>query len=462
MYWLYFARDFYRTAAQESAAPNTHSTPISQIVTVVVRNPAPEPKHALRTRSAAKRQAEYVVRSEPEEIPATIAAPPPTAETIQPTPLNAYLQRLSVDGEHAFGVWDEEAGFSMFSANFERVTGLSSGECAGHDWIHLVHHTQQYSVNEALLAALDGHDGRCLVQVKRLQEDAETRWIMLDIKAATARQPNIMVLLRDLTEQKALEETLKMTESSLAVSERSRAAFLSSMSHELRTPLNAIMGFSEMMKSGVFGELGNPTYKEYAKHIHDSGSTLLGKINDLLDIASMDVGGLQIEESEFYLHEMLAEAIEIHTHHAFERQQGIKLDCPLRLEINGDRAKLMCAASHLITNALRHSKDASEVTVSVRVQGDEGVIISVRDAGEGIPTGQLEIIRNALAADVAYFNIESGGIGLGLSLTKELAQRHGGRVMIDSIRHRGTVVSLILPTQRVLSGMPQKRKRIAE
>jgi two-component system cell cycle sensor histidine kinase PleC len=66
------------------------------------------------------------------------------------------------------------------------------------------------------------------------------------------------------------------------------------MSHELRTPLNAIMGFSEMMKSAVFGELGNPTYKEYAKHIHESGNALLGKINDLLDIASMDAGGCSL------------------------------------------------------------------------------------------------------------------------------------------------------------------------
>jgi signal transduction histidine kinase len=291
---------------------------------------------------------------------------------------------------------------------------------------------------------------------------AETRWLMLDIKAVTPRQPNIMVLLRDMSEQKALEETLKMTQSALAVSERSRAAFLSSMSHELRTPLNAIMGFSEMMKSGVFGELGNPTYREYAKHIHDSGQTLLGKINDLLDIASMDSGGLQIEESEFLLQAMLAESIEMHSRHAFGRQQHIRLDCPLTLEITGDRAKLMCGVSHLITNALRHSPDGAEVTLSVRVQGDDGLIISVRDAGEGISTAQLEIIRSALAAEVAYFNIESGGIGLGLSLTKELANRHGGRVMIDSLRHRGTVVSLILPTSRVISGLPQKRRRSVE
>lgn len=449
MYWLYFARDFYRTAPKARCAdvassavamPDFMDAPLAMESDELV-----EP----RANYVRKNQPNYVVRS------AELSPPPEQA-----SPLTRYLQRLSSDGEHAFGVWDEDAGFSMFSANFDRVTGLSSGECAGHDWIHTIHHDQQYAVNEALLQAIEGNDGQCLVQARRLKEEAETRWLLLDVKAATGTQ-QIMVMFRDLTEQKALEEALRQTETALAVSERSRAAFLSSMSHELRTPLNAIMGFSEMMRSAVFGELGNPTYKEYAKHIHESGSRLLGKINDLLDVASMDMGGLTIEEEAFTLYGMLSEAVEMHTHHAFGRQQQLKLDCSQKIELMGDRAKLLCAVSHLMSNALRHSPDGAEVSVMVRIQPDEGVIISVRDSGEGISVKQLETIRDALNAEVAYFNIESGGIGLGLSLTKELAQRHGGRVMIDSMRHRGTVVSMILPVTRILSGMPAKRRSLS-
>lgn len=448
MFWLYFTPNAREATMQASPAVARRKP---QIACVVMREPPHESPAPVK--QCSKRQQDYRVRSAPiteiETQSAEIASP-----------VHTYLQRLSVEGEHAFGVWDEEAGFSLFSANFERVTGLSSGECAGHEWIHNIHHTQQYAVNDALLAALDGVNGRCLVQARRLKEGAQERWLMLDIKAATVRQPSVMVLIRDLSEQKALEEALKQTESALAMSERSRAAFLSSMSHELRTPLNAIMGFSEMMKSGVFGKLNNPTYQEYATHIHESGSALLGKINDLLDIASMDAGGLELDEDAFHLSSMLAEVVEQHTHHAFARQQHIKLDCPHRIEIMGDRAKLMCAISHLVTNALRHSKDEAEITLSVRVQPEDGIIISVRDAGEGIAQGQLDIIRNALNAEVAYFNIECGGIGLGLSLTKELAARHGGRVMIDSVRHRGTVVSMILPTARALSGLPQRKRRM--
>jgi len=430
MFWLYFARDYNgASTAPGSVARRTqnHQVAKSILVTTVYRGPLRD-----------------IAQLQKEESSAEISA-------------SSYLQRLGVEGDHAFGVWDEDAGFSLFSANFERVTGLPSGDCAGHEWIHGIHHDQQYAMNEALLNAKQGINGRCLVRASDGQSD--WRWLMVDIKAPTARQPHIMVLFRDLSEQKALEETLKQIESSLAMSERSRSAFLSSMSHELRTPLNAIMGFSEMMKSGVFGPLENPTYQQYAQHIHDSGTTLLQKVNDLLDIASMDVGGLELEEEEFELHDLLEEVLEMHSHQAFTRGQHIKLDCPHALTLCADRAKLICTVSHFIANALRHSAADAEVTLAVRAKAEEGLVLSVRDSGEGIPPAQLEIIRNALNAEVSYFNIESGGIGLGLSLAKELTSRHGGKVLIDSIRHRGTVVSLTLPAERVVSGMPQKRRQ---
>ncbi len=458
MLWLYFIRDFYRAGQSPSyraatatvTAPQHHYTIHAlRTAAVIFRAPLAE---ATITAATAEVAAGPAQEAEPTPAPAEITAAP------APAPINTYLQRLSVDGEHAFGVWDEDAGFSMFSANFERVTGLSTGECAGHDWIHSIHHTHQYAANEALLAATQGTDGRCLVQAQRISTDGEWRWLMIDIKAPSARQPGTMVLFRDLTEQKALEEALAQTESALALSDRGRSAFLSSMSHELRTPLNAIMGFSQMMKSGVFGELENTTYAEYAKHIHDSGTTLLGKINDLLEIASMESDSLALEEQEFFLSDLLTEVIEIHSHNAFAREQHLKLDCPLgELEIQGDRSKILCAISHLMANALRHSKDGGEVSLSVRLQPGDGCIISVRDSGEGITAAQLESIRTALATDSTYYHIESGGIGLGLSLAKELAERHGGRVIVDSIRRRGTVVSIMLPMDRIVRGMPTRK-----
>ena len=275
----------------------------------------------------------------------------------------------------------------------------------------------------------------------------------------TALPPATIGFFPDVEQIDTLKARVKDLEAALAVSDRSRDAFLAAMSHELRTPLNAIMGFSEMMKQGVFGAVENPTYQEYAGHIHQSGGTLLGKINDLLDIASMETGGTVMEEEEFCLAELFAELREMHSHAAFTRDITLSVDCAANIRLKADRRKLLCAMGHFLGNALRHSKNESTITMMGRIQPDEGVILSVRDEGEGIPSKQLGTIREVLQRPSSYRHIESGGIGLGLSLSRELASQHEGRMMIDSIRHRGTVVSMILPKERILAGMPARRRR---
>lgn len=439
--WWFFVRDFYRAGEGNPAAPSQQNSPTA---------------FARSTASYSPHTAQQFATYSGEPAPAITAT---SLEEPKAGSLTSYLQRLSVEGEQAFGLWDSDSGFSVFSANFDRITQLSSALCAGHDWIACIHSQHQYALNEALLnAEAEGRSAQCLVQARN-DEDAPWCWLLVDVKPPTPRQHAVMVMIRNITEQHALEEALKQTEAALAVSERGRSAFLSSMSHELRTPLNAIMGFSEMMKSGVFGPLDNKTYQQYAEHIHDSGKLLLNKVADLLDIASMDAGSMDMEESECNARELLREVMEMHSHAAFERSQNLKLDCTHSITLTGDRAKLVCVLSHFVSNALRHSADGAEVTLTARAVAHDGIIFSVRDQGEGIAPRQLETIRSALQADNAYLNMEPGGIGLGLSLSRELAARHGGRVLVDSIRHRGTVVSLILPQERLLSGLPQKNRR---
>ncbi len=260
------------------------------------------------------------------------------------------------------------------------------------------------------------------------------------------------------TREETLIEALERLQAELRVAEDGRSAFLSAMSHELRTPLNAIMGFAEMMKNGVHGPVGNPTYAEYAMHIHDSGGELLSKVNDLLSIGSMNANEFMLDESVFPLSELLAEAIAVHSHAAFAHGMQIRLDAPKHIEIEADRRQLLCALAHFLSNAINHSAEGKEIIITVRLQPDDGLILSVRDQGEGIAPAQLNAIREALQQDASYFTIKGGGIGLGLALARELAARHGGRIMIDSIRHKGTVTALILPKQRVVKGMPVKKR----
>jgi signal transduction histidine kinase len=257
-----------------------------------------------------------------------------------------------------------------------------------------------------------------------------------------------------------MEESLRKAEHQLEEANRGRQAFLSSMSHELRTPLNAIMGFSEMMRTQVFGEVGHPTYYEYVNHIHESGQQLLNKVNDLLEIASLDSGGMTMKEEPFSLNELLNEAQEIFSHEAFTHDIKLKLDIPHSITLHADRRQLLCALSHFLSNAVRHSLDGGEVQISARPQGHDGLVIAVRDFGKGMPNEQLASIRQAMQSDAAYFKVEGNGIGLGLSLAKELVAKHHGSISIDSVRGQGTVVSMFLPKERVITGLSAKKTHL--
>ncbi|MBN8543287.1 MAG: HAMP domain-containing histidine kinase [Alphaproteobacteria bacterium] len=263
-----------------------------------------------------------------------------------------------------------------------------------------------------------------------------------------------------ITQMDRMEESLRKAEQQLEEANRGRQAFLSSMSHELRTPLNAIMGFSEMMRNQIFGDVGHPNYREYVTNIHDSGQQLLSKVNDLLEIASLDSGGMAMKEEPFSLNELLSEVREIFSHEAFTRDISLKLDIPHSITLHADRRQLLCALSNFLSNAVKHSLNGGEIHLSARPQGQDGLVIAVRDFGKGMPDEQLKTIRAALQSDAAYFKVEGNGIGLGLSLAKELIARHHGKVSIESMRGQGTVVSMYLPAERVITGLSAKKTHL--
>lgn len=440
MWWLYW-RDVYQIAAEQrqQEAGGVKRKKAAFVSSSIKAVPAQQPKQ----------------KATPAPTP---AAPIPNAAP----PMMPYFQRLSADGAQGFGLWDSQNGFTVFSANWEDVSGVPANQCAGHTWILALEHAHQYAINEALAKA--EKESQCsehLVRIADAEGEEETgRWLALKILAPNERQPSVMVLARDVTGEKSLKKDLEKAEGELQLANRGRQAFLSSMSHELRTPLNAIMGFSEMMRNQVFGEVGHPTYNEYVNHIHDSGQQLLNKVNDLLEIASLDAGGMAMKEEPFSLNELLAEVREIFSHEAFTRDITLKLDIPHSITLHADRRQIICATSHFLSNAIRHSLEGGEIQVSAKPQGDDGIVIAVRDFGKGMPAEQLKAIRAALQTEATYFKVEGNGIGLGLSLAKELASKHGGKVTIDAVRGQGTIVTLYLPAERVIKGLTSKKNHL--
>ncbi len=230
-----------------------------------------------------------------------------------------------------------------------------------------------------------------------------------------------------------------------------KSEFLAVMSHELRTPLNAIIGFSDIIKDEMFGSVGQDQYKDYASDINSSGRHLLGIINDILDLSKADVGHLTIDESEFYITDLVDQSFRMVTDKASE--EGIKLSSDLPespVLIIGDVRRLKQALINLMTNAIKFTPREGSITVSVEITDVGTCCIRVADTGIGIPADQIDAVLEPFVQVENAQTRQFGGTGLGLPLVKKLTELHGGRLTINSAVNAGTEVCIYLPQSRIV------------
>jgi signal transduction histidine kinase len=232
----------------------------------------------------------------------------------------------------------------------------------------------------------------------------------------------------------------------LEIASRHKSEFLANMSHELRTPLNAVIGFSGVLLQRMFGDL-NSKQEEYVRDILDSGKHQLSLINDILDLSKVEAGRMELELSEFSLHEVLTTAMTLLQEQAVRR--GIRLELavdPAVTTIGADRRMVKQIVLNLLANAVKFTPDGGRVDVSAR-RLDDAVEVSVRDNGIGIaPDDQARIFEEfARARSTAH-----EGTGLGLTLTQKFVALHGGRISLESALGEGSTFTFTLPR----SGLP--------
>jgi signal transduction histidine kinase len=233
---------------------------------------------------------------------------------------------------------------------------------------------------------------------------------------------------------------------------RSKSHFLANMSHELRTPLNAILGFSDMIKSEMFGPVNEPRYRDYIGHIHSSGTLLQSNIDDLLDLARLESGKFGWEDANFDLNIMVGSAVA--TCEINAQDAGVALshigDSPDAMG-HADEARLKQAVINLITNALKFTDEGGSVEVSTTITADGSYVVQVRDTGCGMSSEDLQRVRTPFAqAHGDSYSKGKGGLGLGLAIVSGIMERVDGRFDLDSTEGVGTTACLILPKKRIL------------
>lgn len=252
---------------------------------------------------------------------------------------------------------------------------------------------------------------------------------------------------RLVLERSVQNRTKELLEKSfqLEVANKHKSDFLANMSHELRTPLNAVIGFSEILLGKYFGEL-NDKQQEYVSDIHRSGKHLLALINDVLDVSKIEAGELELNITQFNIHQLVEQAIMLVKARA--DAQGIEIvfnDNSTSLSISADERRLKQIIVNLLTNAVKFSFPEGKVLISYFQQADR-TNFEIKDFGIGIaPENQAQIFEQFKQLGNEYTN-KGEGTGLGLAITKNLVQLHGGEIGVHSEEDRGSTFYFYIPT----------------
>jgi len=231
----------------------------------------------------------------------------------------------------------------------------------------------------------------------------------------------------------------------LEAASRHKSEFLANMSHELRTPLNAILGFSQVLREQMFGEV-NEKQKEYLEDILSSGNHLLSLINDVLDLSKVEAGQIELEIAAFSLRDALERGVVMVRERA--SKDGVRLALATEPEVDvveGDERRIRQVIFNLLSNAVKFTPAGGSIDVSAaKVNGE--VRVAVADTGPGLSPDDHERIFEEFQQTEAGIE-QREGTGLGLALSKRFVELHGGRIWVDSEPGRGSTFVFTLPAE---------------
>jgi CheY-like chemotaxis protein/anti-sigma regulatory factor (Ser/Thr protein kinase) len=243
-------------------------------------------------------------------------------------------------------------------------------------------------------------------------------------------------------DQEALSARLAATVEALRAASHAKSDFLASMSHELRTPLSAILGFSDLMRNEPRDGENATVPADWIEHVHRGGQHLLSLVNDVLDLAKVEAGRMELRMETFDLSIAVAELVNGTQPLADRKHLTVKTDVP-SMTVVADRGRMRQILYNLVSNAIKFTPDGG--TISIRAEDIRtGVRLSVTDTGIGIAPEDLPTIFDEFH-QVGRAVEREGGTGLGLALVQRLIDAHGGRVDVDSTLGRGTTFTLTLP-----------------
>jgi len=278
--------------------------------------------------------------------------------------------------------------------------------------------------------------------------EARTRGVYDEATGEFLREISV---LRDITERKAQELKMCAALERAEAANKAKSLFLATISHELRTPLNAILGFSDILKEERLGPVGSVRTRDYAGSIHDSGAHLLALINDILDITRLEDGRLELHLEPVALESVIAECAQSVAGQA--DKSGVRFHTRLdagACVLHADRKRLQQILLNLLSNAMKFTHEGGAVCIST-LRRDGGIALAVSDTGIGMEADDIPKALERFGQIDSRLSRKYEGAGLGLPITRQLAELHGWTLAIESNPGAGTTVTILVPHEHVLT-----------
>ncbi len=367
--------------------------------------------------------------------------------------LEAERERLDhiLDGTSA-GTWEWHLSSGDVLVN-ERWAGI-----VGHDlaalapvsigvWRALLHPDDLERVSQSLERHLAGRSPMFESEFRMRHRDGHWVWVLARGKVSS-RSPDGQPLRvsgthLDISAAKAAEDALLQAKDDAEMAARAKSMFLANMSHEVRTPLNGVLGLAQM---GYRENAGRPEVQRGFARILDAGKLLLAVVNDILDFSKIEAGKLAVECVPMNPARLVAEAVQAVAGQAAARQLPVVVDTAAApTAVLGDPVRVAQILGNLLSNAIKFTPHG-EVRVTASGEGDR-LVFAVHDTGIGIDPGLLERLFQPFEQADGSFTRRFGGTGLGLTISRRLAELMGGTLGVESVHGRGSTFRLVLPLQ---------------
>ncbi|WP_162938075.1 PAS domain-containing sensor histidine kinase [Kiloniella sp. EL199] len=276
---------------------------------------------------------------------------------------------------------------------------------------------------------------------------SDGRYLLLSDRVTEDRY--MVSIQKDITDIKEAEFALMRARDEADIANNTKSEFLAHMSHELRTPLNSILGFTQVMRDELLGDLGHPRYREYINDVHHSGEHLLNLINDVLDISKVEAGKFELNEDILDLKDTIAACMQI----IRGRPDATTLDIEVKtakekIYFQGDERIMRQIILNLLSNAIKFTPVDGKILLELQRDDQKNIRITISDTGCGIEENDIPIVLAPFGQARINARTAHEGTGLGLSLSKMLTELHDGTLSLTSEVNNGTKVVLDFPAMR--------------